>query len=170
LSVIQLLVDTYPIACAILDTDGKIPLHLACDSACELFRGDEGCERDPPSKDVVSAIIKAWPWAVCWEDNYGTSALEYAILSGAPIEVVRILQAVTSQQTQKQAQDIRTLEKIRRVSPGYHDLQQQNYSTIGGEPSEQDPNIPFDGAASTTTSMLTRDGHFPSRKREYILL
>ena len=82
-------------ACAMLDTDGKTPLHLACDSACSLFMGDEGCERDPPSTDLVSTMIKACPPVVCWEDNDGKSALEYAILSGAPIEVVRLLQAVT---------------------------------------------------------------------------
>ena len=78
--------------------------------------GDEGCERDPPSYDVVFAIIKAWPSAVPWEDNYGTSALEYAILSGAPIEVVRLLQAVTCLQSKKQEQEVQSRKKTRRVS------------------------------------------------------
>jgi hypothetical protein len=41
LSTIQLLTDVYPAACAIPDKDGMTPLHLACDSACELFVGDE---------------------------------------------------------------------------------------------------------------------------------
>ena len=94
-SVMHLLVATYPMACAMLDTDGKTPLHLACESAYSLFMGDEGCERDPPSTDLISTMIKVCPPVVCWEDNDGKSALEYAILSGAPIEVVRLLQAVT---------------------------------------------------------------------------
>ena len=168
-STIQLLVDACPKACAILDTDGKTPLHLACDSACASFMGDEGCERDPPSKDLVSMMIKAWPSAVPWEDNYGTSALEYAILSGAPIEVVRLLQAVTCLQTKKQAQQVRST-KIRRVSQESNDCQNQHHPAIASEPSEQEPNAAFDGAASTATSMPTRDGHLPSRRRGSILL
>ena len=164
-SVIQLLVDAYPKACAIPDTDGKTPLHLACDSACALFMGDEGCERDPPSYDVVFAIIKAWPSAVPWEDNDGTSALEYAILSVAPIEVVRLLQAVTK----KQAQQVRSTNS-RQVSQDFNACQQQHRTAIVSEPSEQEPNTEFDGAASTATSMPTRDGHLPSRRRGSILL
>jgi hypothetical protein len=168
LSVIQVLVDAYPRACAILDTDGKTPLHLACDSACTLFMGDEGCERDPPSKDLVSTMIKAWPPVVSWEDNDGKSALEYAILSGAPLEVVRLLQAVTCLQTKK-AQQIRSA-KIRRVTQDSNDCHQQHHPAIASEPSEQEPNTAFDGAASTTTSMPARDGHLPSRRRGGILL
>jgi ankyrin repeat protein len=115
-SIMQLLVAAYPMACATLDTDGKTPLHLACDSACSLFMDDEGCERDPPSTDVVSTMINTWPPVVCWEDNYGKSALEYAILSGAPIEVVRLLQAVTCLQSKKQEQEVQSRKKTRRVS------------------------------------------------------
>ena len=127
LSTVQLLTDVHPLACAILDTDGKTPLHLACDSACALFMGDErGCERDLPSYDVVSAIIKAWPSVVPQEDNDGTSALEYAILSGAPIKVVRLLQAVTSMQTKKQAQEVQSAKNSRRVSQDSFDHQQQS--------------------------------------------
>ena len=122
-----MLTDVHPLACAILDTDGKTPLHLACDSACALFMGDErGCERDLPSHDVVSTIIKAWPSVVPQEDNDGTSALEYAILSGAPIKVVRLLQAVTSMQTKKQAQEVQSAKNIRRVSQDSFDHQQQS--------------------------------------------
>jgi hypothetical protein len=96
LATIQLLTDAYPVACSVRDEDGRTPLHLACDSACELFKGDKDRGKcDPPSYDVVITIIKAWPSAVPWEDNDGTSALEHAILSGAPIKVVKVLQAAT---------------------------------------------------------------------------
>ncbi len=50
------------------------------------------------------------------EDNYGMSALEYVILSDAPIELVRILQAVTAKQTVKRAEEVRQGMKSRRVS------------------------------------------------------
>jgi len=131
--------------------------------------GDEGCERDPPSKDVVSMMIKAWPPVVCWEDNDGKSALEYAILSGAPIEVVRLLQAVTCLQTKTHARQIRST-KIRRVSQDSYDCQHQHHSAIASGPSEQEPNAAFDGADSTTTSMSARDGHLPSQRRGGILM
>jgi len=134
-----------------------------------LFMGDEGCKRDPPSYDVVFTIIKAWPSAVPWEDNDGTSALEYAILSGAPIEVVRLLQAATCLQTTKQAQQVR-LTNSRGFSQDTYDCQQQYRPAIVIEPKEQEPNAAFDGAASTTTSMPTRDGYLPSRRRGGILL
>ena len=91
-----------------LDTDGKTPLHLACESAYSLFMGDEGCERDPPSTDLISTMIKVCPPVVCWEDNDGKSALEYAILSGAPIEVVRF---VTCLQSKKQEQEVQSIRR-----------------------------------------------------------
>ena len=115
--------------------------------------GDEGRERDLPNTDLVSMMIEAWPSAVPWEDNYGTSALEYAILSGAPIEVVRLLQAVTCHQTKKQAQQVRSTN-IRRVSQDSNDCQQQHRPAIVSEPLEQEPNTAFDGAASTMTSNI----------------
>jgi len=88
-TIVQLFTDAYPAACTILDKDGMTPLHLACVSTCELFMGDEqGYEHEPPSYDVVFTIIKAWPSVVPQEDSYGRSALEYAILLGAPIKVV----------------------------------------------------------------------------------
>lgn len=97
LATIQLLTDACPVACSVRDEDGKTPLHLACDSACELFKGDKDRgERDPPSYDAVITIIKAWISAVPWEDNDGTSALEHAILSGAPIKIIRLLKATTA--------------------------------------------------------------------------
>jgi hypothetical protein len=104
LSIIQLLVNASPLTCAVRDVDGKTPLHLACDSTCELFTGDEDCKRDPPTYDVVSTLIKAYPSAVTLEDEEEMSALEHAIMSDAPIRVVKCLQFVTSQQNRMKAQ------------------------------------------------------------------
>ncbi len=101
-SSIRLLAGAYPEACAVLDEDGKTPLHLACDSACELFKGDESCEREPPSFDVVSMIASLCPWSVPLVNTYGISALEYAIISNAPIKIVHFLQKVTAEQTKNQ--------------------------------------------------------------------
>ena len=103
LSIIQLLVNASPLTCAVRDVDGKTPLHLACDSTCELFVGDEDCTRYPPTYDVLSTLIEAYLPALSLDDNEGTSALEHAILSDAPIKIVKYLQGVTRQQNQIKA-------------------------------------------------------------------
>ena len=155
LSTIQLLADAYPAACATLDEGGKTPLHLACDSACELFEGDEGCDRDPPSYDVVLTIINAWLSAVPWEDKDGTSALEFAILSDAPIKVVRLLQAATCKVNREAAgARFTVMEGGTQYSLGY---QQPTHPM--SEPSQQESMSPFDATASTSTSMPARNGH-----------
>jgi hypothetical protein len=104
LPTIQMLAGACPAACAVLDEDGKTPLHLACDSSCELFKGDDEreCKREPPCLEVVSMIASLCPWSVPLEDYYEISALEYAIVSNAPIKVVRFLQKITVEQTKNQ--------------------------------------------------------------------
>jgi hypothetical protein len=158
LATIQLLADACPVACSVRDEDGKTPLHLACDSACELFEGDRYCERDPPSYDVVSTIVKTWPSAVIWEDNDGTSALEHAILSGAPIKIIRLLQAATCWQTMKQAQEISTMMS-NSESRDCLDSHQQQHPTIASIPVPDDEDV-----------FATSEGHFPSRRRGGIFL
>jgi hypothetical protein len=88
------------------------PLHLACDSTCKLFAGDEDCQRDSPTYEVLSTLIKAYPQAVTLQDNEEMSALEHAIMSDTPIEVVTYLQFVTRLQNQMKAQQ----EKILQLS------------------------------------------------------
>jgi hypothetical protein len=81
------------------------PLHLVCNSICEIYTGDEeDCTcGDTPTCDVISTLLKAYPTAVTLEDKEGTSALEHAILSGAPVDVVNLLQTITCQQNQMKA-------------------------------------------------------------------
>ena len=44
---------------SIQNLDDMTPLHLACDSMCELFTvGDEDCKRDLPTYNVVSKLIR----------------------------------------------------------------------------------------------------------------
>jgi len=115
----------HPRACATRDDDGKTPLHLACDNECDLFEGgdeDEGGEerrllpREPPSYDVVRALVKVDPLCVPLEDYAGMSALEHAIISNAPIRVVKLLQYVTKKQCEKEDRGDRCSSGSRRVS------------------------------------------------------
>ncbi|KAL3799155.1 hypothetical protein HJC23_002283 [Cyclotella cryptica] len=95
-SLIKLLVDAYPKACAIRDNDGMTPLHMACNSSCKLFEGDNGNVRGPPSYEVVRALLLPSEDSVTFEDVNEMSPIEYAILSNAPLRVVRLLQRSAS--------------------------------------------------------------------------
>ena len=111
LPVIQMLTQAYPDACDIQDVDGKTPLTLACDAACELFEGDRNShEREPPSYQVVKVLLVASVSSVPLEDNDGMSALEHAIFSDAPIEVIKLLQHVTRRQCEVQQERRQSLE------------------------------------------------------------
>jgi ankyrin repeat protein len=98
LKTIKLLSSAFPEACAIQDDDGKTPLHLACDKGCELFEDDASLVPKPPKYEVVETLIKAYPKAVTLEDQDDMSALEHAIFSDAPIEVIKLLQYATRKQ------------------------------------------------------------------------
>jgi hypothetical protein len=91
-------------------------------------------------------IINAWLSAVPWEDKDGTSALEFAILSDAPIKVVRLLQAATCKVNREAAgARFTVMEGGTQYSLGY---QQPTHPM--SEPSQP---------ASTSTSMPARNGH-----------
>lgn len=102
-SLVKLLAQACPSACDVQDEDGMTPLHYACDSSCELFEDDENDEpREPPSYDVVRALLSASLYAATLEDEEGMNALEYAIISDAPIKVVQLLQKATQMSVKKE--------------------------------------------------------------------
>jgi ankyrin repeat protein len=92
---IKLLTVNYPQACNIQDEDGRTPLHFACDTSCELFEDAECEPRSPPSLDVIRVLLAGSLDAVTLEDEDEMNAVEYAIVSDAPIEVVKLLQKAT---------------------------------------------------------------------------
>lgn len=95
---IKMLVDTFPEACMIQDADGKTALHFACDVNCELFQGDEGITREPPSFEVVSYLVRSSLESLLLEDEQGMSALECAIMSDADISIIKFLMQGTKRQ------------------------------------------------------------------------
>ena len=65
----------------------------ACDASCELFEeNNESSLRGPPSRDTVCVLLSGSLDAVVLEDADEMNAVEYALLSDAPIEVVTLLQ------------------------------------------------------------------------------
>lgn len=73
------------------------PNVLLFDSS-ELFEGEEGIVRDPPSMDIIKLLVMAAPEVVPIEDGEDTSALEYAILSDADVTIVKFLMHLTQKQ------------------------------------------------------------------------
>ena len=88
---IKYLAMAYPEACKVQDEAGRTPLHFACDIDCRLFEG-ENDRRDPPSFQLVHALLSASIAPASMEDEDEMSPLEYAIFSDSDVKVVKLLQ------------------------------------------------------------------------------
>ena len=92
--IIKLLGSADPTACSSLDTSGRTPLHLACineDNETSQYPTRHG----PPSIETVRALLSVSLEPALIEDEDDMSALEYAIISDANIDVVQLLQLAT---------------------------------------------------------------------------
>ena len=101
--VIKLIAHSWPAACISPDEDGKTPLHLACDSSCELFEDDfsnKSPSRASPNHDSIRNLLSECLHAATMEDLDEMSPLEYAILSDAEMDTVKLLQLATSVEIQ----------------------------------------------------------------------
>ncbi len=104
---IKLIAHAYPSSCDVTDEDGKTPLHFACDSSCELFEDDAAANKSMPKEvchDTVRALLSESQHAATIEDVDEMNALEFAILSDAGLETIKLLQKASS----------RTLESLSR--------------------------------------------------------
>jgi len=135
LPIMQLLSDAYPHACTMGDDGGRTPLHLVCDSTCALFEGGQESMREPPSYGVVRMLIKVSPSSVPLEDEDGISALEYAILSELPIEVVKLLQYATQTVCQAQQKKERSMKRARQLPQYSQDSTNVTRIVLEHEPS-----------------------------------
>ncbi|KAL7548359.1 hypothetical protein ACHAWF_011647 [Thalassiosira exigua] len=91
-------------ACNIQDQDGSTPLHLACDTTCRLFEEDEDYRvppRGPPELTTVKILLQGSLGAVILEDLDEMSPIEYAILSDAPLIVIKLLQKASRRVLEK---------------------------------------------------------------------
>ena len=98
-SLIKILVCACPAACDVQDADGKTPLHFACDSSCVLFAADNDTKKESstpksaPCHDVICALLSGSLAAATLEDADEMNPVEYAIMSSASLETIKMLQA-----------------------------------------------------------------------------
>ena len=98
-SLIKILVCACPAACDVQDADGKTPLHFACDSSCVLFASDNDTKKESstpksaPCHDVICALLSGSLAAATIEDADEMKPVEYAIMSSASLETIKMLQA-----------------------------------------------------------------------------
>jgi len=113
---LKLIACAYPAACVARDRDGKTPLHYSCDSSTGLFDDDDEededdddqslvssssaltneVERATPSHDAIAAILSESMAAATIEDADEMSSVEHAIISGASLKTVKMLQSAAA--------------------------------------------------------------------------
>ena len=106
---IKLIAHAHPASCDAQDEDGKTPLHFACDSSCVLFEDDDNTNQSMPREvchDSVRALLSESLLAATIEDMDEMNPLEYAIMSDAELNTVKLLQKASC----------KTLQSISRSS------------------------------------------------------
>lgn len=152
---LKLVACAYPAACVARDIDGKTPLHYACDSSTGLFDDDEEkdndqslvssssatptneVERATPSHDAIAAILSESMAAATIEDADEMSPVEHAIISGASLKTVKMLQAAAAKSLQSRSvpcyvrkvteDSFEMMNKRRRISSPF-DQEGENFS------------------------------------------
>ena len=100
---IKLIARACPASCDAQDEDGKTPLHYACDSSCELFEGDDVKPPREVCHGSVRALLSESLNAATIEDADEMNPLEYAIISDAEINTVKILQKASCKTLQSRS-------------------------------------------------------------------
>jgi ankyrin repeat protein len=146
---LKLIACAYPAACVAIDRYGRTPLHYACDSSSGLFHEEDDDdqsqsssasakeERATPIHGAIAAILSESIDAATIEDADEMSPVEHAIISGASLKTVKMLQAAAAKSLQSRsvpcyvttATDDRfeMMNKRRRISSSF-DQQDANSS------------------------------------------
>ncbi|KAL9179923.1 hypothetical protein ACHAXT_007893 [Thalassiosira profunda] len=118
-AVVKLLASVDSSTCAMGDDDGRTPLHLACDPSDDAPQdGAEGSPADEKSSrqhPTVRALLSESLEPTQIEDEDGSSPLELAILSDAPIAVVKLLQKATMECLRRKTGDDASATKRRKM-------------------------------------------------------
>jgi ankyrin repeat protein len=155
---LKLIACAYPAACVARDRDGKTPLHYSYDSSSGLFDEEDEeedddddqslvssssatptneVERATPSHDAIAAILSESMAAATIEDADEMSPVEHAIISGASLKTVKMLQAAAAKSLQSRSvpcyvrkvteDSFEMMNKRRRISSPF-DQEGENFS------------------------------------------
>ncbi len=102
-NLIKLIAHACPSSCVAQDEDLKTPLHYACDSSCVLFEGDDDKSGRQVCHDSIRALLSESLDAATIEDIDEMNPLEYAILSDAGLNTVKILQKASCKTLQSRS-------------------------------------------------------------------
>eukprot|EP00984_Skeletonema_dohrnii_P029102 scaffold19446_cov155-Skeletonema_dohrnii-CCMP3373.AAC.1 len=119
---IKLIAHAHPASCDAQDEDGRTPLHFACDVACELFENSTPTEQAPREvcHDTIRALLSESMYASTIEDLDEMNAVEYAIMSDAPLKTIQMLQKASCrsfESLQSQMQALSLSQRPRLTTP-----------------------------------------------------
>jgi ankyrin repeat protein len=123
---LKLIARAYPAACDAQDEDGRTPLHFVCDTSFVLFSDNDPSQKASQHEAVV-ALLSESSYASTIEDADEMSPLEHAIMCGASLKTVQLLQASATKSLQSRARSASPnpgpgANKRRRVSSTYEDV------------------------------------------------
>eukprot|EP00984_Skeletonema_dohrnii_P026610 scaffold15958_cov72-Skeletonema_dohrnii-CCMP3373.AAC.3 len=112
---LKLIACAYPAACDAQDEDGRTPLHFVCDTSSSfvLFTDNEDGD-DPsftpqaqdqkaPKHEAIVALLSESLFASTIEDADEMNPLEHAIMCGASLKTVKLLQASATKSLRSRA-------------------------------------------------------------------
>ena len=133
---LKLIACAYPAACDAQDEDGRTPLHFVCDTSFVLFTDNE--DEDPsstpqdqkaPKHEAIVALLSESLFASTIEDVDEMTPLEHAIMCGASLKTVKLLQASATKSLRSRARSASPnpdprpgTNKRRKVSSSHEDI------------------------------------------------
>ncbi|KAK1734305.1 hypothetical protein QTG54_015072 [Skeletonema marinoi] len=125
---LKLIACAYPAACDAQDEDGRTPLHFVCDTTFVLFADHD--QKAPKQKhcEAIVALLSESLFASTIEDVDDMSPLEHAIMCGASLKTVKLLQASATKSLRSRVRSASPnpdpqpgTNKRRRVSSAHED-------------------------------------------------
>jgi ankyrin repeat protein len=122
---LKFLACAYPAACDAQDEEGKTPLHFVCEPTLVLFGGDtSSTPQEAPNHEAVVALLSESMNAATIEDDEDMTPLEHAIMNGASLNTIKLLQSSSAKCLRSRALSTSTspdpeTNKKRRVSGAF---------------------------------------------------
>jgi ankyrin repeat protein len=101
----------YPAACDAQDEEGKTPLHFVCEPTFVLFGGDtSSTPQEAPNHEAVVALLSESMNAATMKDDEDMTPLEHAIMNGASLKTIKLLQSSSEKCVRSRARSTSTVD------------------------------------------------------------